>query len=85
MAAALAAASAGARADFQAAFQAASLAAAQAAAPAASMAAAGASNELQGAAVMQANGQSFFFLPLFGFADPEAVMAADREQLSRAV
>ena len=39
--------------------------------------AAGASSEIQGAAVMRANGQSFFFLPLFGFADPEAVMAAD--------
>ena len=39
--------------------------------------AAGASNEIQGAAVMRANGQSFFFLPLFGFADPEAVTAAD--------
>ena len=47
--------------------------------------AAGASNEIQGAAVMRTNGQPFFFLPLFGFADPEAVMAADREQLSRAV
>jgi hypothetical protein len=27
---------------------------------------------------MQVNGQPFFFLPLFGFADPEAVMAADK-------
>ena len=43
----------------------------------AAWAAAGASNEIQGAAVMRANGQSFFFLPLFGFADPESVIAAD--------
>jgi hypothetical protein len=35
--------------------------------------AAAATNEIQGAAVMRANGQSFFFLPLFGFADPESV------------
>jgi len=45
-------------------------------------AAAGATNEIQGAAVMRANSQPFFFLPLFGFADPEAVTAADNE-LSR--
>ena len=43
------------------------------------------SNEIQGATVMRAKGQAFFFLPLFGFADPEAVMAADKEQSSRAV
>ena len=48
-------------------------------------AAARASNEIQGAAVMRTNGQPFFFLPFFGFADPEAVIAADREQSSRAV
>ena len=48
-------------------------------------AAAWASNEIQGAAVMRTNGQPFFFLPFFGFADPEAVIAADREQSSRAV
>jgi hypothetical protein len=41
--------------------------------------AAWASNEIQGAAFMRANGQPFFFLPLFGFADPEAVIAADNE------
>ena len=40
-------------------------------------AAAGASGEIQGAAVMRAKGQSFFFLPLFGFSNPEAVIAAD--------
>jgi hypothetical protein len=40
--------------------------------------AAGATNEIQGAAVMRAKGVSFFFLPLFGFADPEAVLAADK-------
>lgn len=42
----------------------------------AARAAAGASNEIQGAAVMRAKGLSFFFLPLFGFSDPEAVIAA---------
>jgi hypothetical protein len=36
-----------------------------------------ATNEIQGAAVMRAKGLPFFFLPLFGFADPEAVIAAD--------
>ena len=41
-----------------------------------------ATNEIQGAAVMRAKGLPFFFLPLFGFADPEAVMAADNN-LSR--
>jgi hypothetical protein len=40
--------------------------------------AAWATNEIQGAAVMRAKGVSFFFLPLFGFADPEAVLAADK-------
>jgi hypothetical protein len=57
-------------------------AAAGAAAGAAAWAAARASNEIQGAAVMRAKGLPFFFLPLFGFADPEAVMAADNN-LSR--
>jgi hypothetical protein len=42
--------------------------------------AAGATNEIQGAAVMRANGQAFYFLPLFGFADPEAVLAADLQE-----
>jgi hypothetical protein len=51
--------------------------AAWAAAGDAAWTAAGASNEIQGAAVMRANGQAFFFLPLFGFADPEAVLAAE--------
>ena len=40
--------------------------------------AAWATNEIQGAAVMRAKNQPFFFLPLFGFADPEAVMQGDR-------
>jgi hypothetical protein len=39
--------------------------------------AARATNEIQGAAIMRAKGQAFYFLPLFGFADPEAVLAAD--------
>jgi len=51
-------------------------AAAGAAVGAAVGAAAGASNEIQGAAVMRAKGLPFFFLPLFGFSDPEAVIAA---------
>ena len=38
--------------------------------------AAGASSEIQGAAFMRANNQPFFFLPLFGFPDPEAVLDA---------
>lgn len=41
-------------------------------------AAGAASNEIQGAAVMRLRGQPFFFLPAFGFAGPEAVLAADR-------
>jgi len=39
--------------------------------------AAGASNEIQGAAIMRARGRAFYFLPLFGFADPEAVLTAE--------
>ena len=38
--------------------------------------AAGAANEIQGAALMRERGQPFFFLPMFGFADPEAVVSA---------
>jgi hypothetical protein len=56
---------------------AASRAASWAACKAACKAAAGASNEIQGAAVMRAKGLPFFFLPLFGFSDPEAVLAAE--------
>lgn len=41
-------------------------------------AAAGATNEIQGAAVMGTKSQPFFFLPFFGFANPDAVMAADK-------
>jgi hypothetical protein len=44
--------------------------------------AAGATNEIQGASVMRAKNLPFYFLPLFGFADPEAVwsaMAADKK------
>jgi hypothetical protein len=40
---------------------------------------AGATNEIQGAARMRANNQPFFFLPLFGFANPQAVIAAQLE------
>jgi hypothetical protein len=42
--------------------------------------AAWATHEIQGAAVMRAKNQPFFFLPLFGFADPDAVVAADRAE-----
>ena len=41
--------------------------------------AARATNEIQGAAVMRSKGQAFYFLPFFGFADPEAVLAGDTE------
>ena len=37
--------------------------------------AAWATNEIQGAAIMRKKGQPFYFLPLFGFADPDAVLA----------
>ena len=51
--------------------------AARAAAGAAARAAAGATNEIQGAAVMRANGTPFYFLPVFGFANPEAIEVAE--------
>ena len=35
--------------------------------------------EIQGARIMREKGQPFTFLPMFGFADPEAVLAADRK------
>ena len=47
---------------------------------AAAVDAAGATNEIQGASVMRAKGRPFFFLQRFGFADPEAVLAADGKQ-----
>ena len=47
---------------------------------AARVAAGNAANEIQGAALMRERGYPFYFLPLFGFADPEAVLAADKEQ-----
>jgi hypothetical protein len=53
--------------------RAAAWAAAWAAARAAARAAAGASNEIQGAAIMRERGQPFFFLQMFGFASPEEV------------
>jgi hypothetical protein len=43
---------------------------------AAGEAASAATHEIQGAVVMRAQGQPFFFLPLFGFDSPEAVLAA---------
>ena len=33
--------------------------------------------EIQAAAILRARGQPFYFLPLFGFADPDAVLAED--------
>ena len=53
-------------------------AAARDAARAAAGGAAWAANEIQGAALMRERGQPFFFLPMFGFADPEAVVSASR-------
>lgn len=41
-----------------------------------------AATEIQGATIMRERGQPFYFLPLFGFADPEAVLAADKERHS---
>ena len=74
--AARAAARAAAGEAARAAARAAAGAAAGEAAGEAARAAAGATNEIQGAAVMRAKNQPFFFLPLFGFADPEAVITA---------
>ena len=42
-----------------------------------------ATNEIQGATLMRERGHPFFFLPMFGFADPEAVLAADKAQEDR--
>lgn len=61
-----------------AAARAAARAAAWAAAGDAAWAAARTSSEIQGAAIMRERGQPFFFLPMFGFADPEAVLAANQ-------
>ena len=49
-------------------------ASARAAARAAAWAAAWACCEIQGAAIMRQKGQPFYFLPMFGFADPDAVL-----------
>ena len=49
-------------------------AAAGAAAGAAARGAAWACCEIQGAAIMRQKGQPFYFLPMFGFADPDAVL-----------
>ena len=50
-----------------------------AAGDAARVAAWAAANEIQNAALMRERGQPFYFLPLFGFTNPEAVLAADQE------
>jgi hypothetical protein len=39
--------------------------------------AAAACSEIQGAKILRKKGKPFFFLPMFGFADPRAVLAAD--------
>ena len=77
-AAARAAARDAAGAAARAAARAAAGAAAWDAARAAAWAAQYASAEIQGARIMREKGQPFTFLPMFGFADPEAVMAADQ-------
>ena len=41
--------------------------------------AANACSEIQGARILREQGKPFYFLPMFGFADPEAVLAADAE------
>jgi len=51
-----------------------------AAGPAAGAAAGCATNEIQGASVLRERGQPFTFLPMFGFADPEAVLAAENDR-----
>jgi hypothetical protein len=72
-AAAGAAARAVAWAAARAAAGAAAWAAAWAVARAAARAAAGACNEIQGARILREKGQAFFFLPMFGLADPESI------------
>jgi hypothetical protein len=52
------------------------VAGAWAAAPTTTWAAVGATHEIQGAAVIRAKNQPFVFLPLFGFSDPESVIAS---------
>jgi hypothetical protein len=47
---------------------------------AATAAAGYATNEIQGARILRERGQPFTFLPMFGFADPEAVLAAENDQ-----
>jgi hypothetical protein len=42
--------------------------------------AARATNEIQGARILRERGQPFTFLPMFGFADPEAVLAAENDR-----
>jgi len=39
-----------------------------------------ATNEIQGARILRERGRPFVFLPMFGFADPEAVLAAEADQ-----
>ena len=51
-----------------------------AAGDAATAAAGYATSEIQGARVLRERGQPFTFLPMFGFADPEAVLAAENDR-----
>jgi len=39
-----------------------------------------AAHEIQGASILRERGKPFTFLPMFGFADPEAVLAAENAQ-----
>jgi hypothetical protein len=71
------AARAAARAAERAAAWVAARAAARAAAWAAAWAAASATNEIQGAAVLRAQGRPFFFLPMFGIERPEDLIASN--------
>ncbi len=38
-----------------------------------------ATNEIQGARILRESGQPFTFLPMFGFADPEAILAKEAQ------
>ena len=78
-AAARAAAGAAARAAAGDAAWAAAGDAAWAAAGAAARAAARACSEIQGARLLRERGKPFFFLPLFGFAEPEAIPALPKD------
>jgi len=39
--------------------------------------------EILGASFMRKRGQPFYFLPMFGFSDPEAVLANDKKEMEQ--